>query len=341
MQYSKLYILLPTVCSGGPELAHQLIDYLQCKSKDAYAVYFDGNGIIKDASVPSPYQKYNIKIATNIIDSAENILVLPEMLFDYARLYKNIRIYCWWMSVDNFIKNDLHRQPIRWNQNKNIFQNFRKIAHVALWHLPFPRFNILCFFRMNANRVTHLYQSEYAHRYILANKLSNCYPLSDYINPDFFPSKPIEISQKEDIILYNPAKGLPFTIKLMQLLPEYPFIALQNMNREALSAAYTKAKLYIDFGNFPGKDRIPREAALHDCCVITGKQGAAAFYEDFPIPEQYKFDTNKTGLDIIADAIRKVMTNYESKIMDFAYYKKIIGQERAQFYKEIDTLFIE
>ena len=30
-------------------------------------------------------------------------------------------------------------------------------------------------------------------------------------------------------------------------------------------------KLYIDFGGFPGKDRLPREAVMHDCCIITGK----------------------------------------------------------------------
>lgn len=52
----------------------------------------------------------------------------------------------------------------------------------------------------------------------------------------------------------------------------------------------SKSKVYIDFGNHPGKDRIPREAAISGCIVITGKRGAAAFAEDVCIPETYKFD---------------------------------------------------
>ncbi len=38
-----------------------------------------------------------------------------------------------------------------------------------------------------------------------------------------------------------------------------------------------KAKLYIDFGYHPGKERMPREACLLDCCLIIGKDGSAKY----------------------------------------------------------------
>jgi len=43
-------------------------------------------------------------------------------------------------------------------------------------------------------------------------------------------------------------------------------------------------KLYVDFGKHPGKDRMPREAAVHGCCIITGRRGAAGNPFDIPIP---------------------------------------------------------
>ena len=340
MRFTRLYILLKPVCSGGPELAHQLIDYLQKKGKEAYVVYFNEKGVIEDCPIPEPYKKYNVKIANRIIDSEENILVLPETFYEYARKYKKIRIACWWMSVDNFIKSDLRQQPIKWYKEKSLFQNFRKIMHVALWHLPIQRFNIIQYLRDNQNRVIHLYQSEYAKQYIISNQLPNYYPLCDYINPALFPNKPINRADKKDVIVYNPAKGLEFTIQLIQLLPEYKFIALRGMNRDELNAAFNQAKLYIDFGNFPGKDRMPREAAVHDCCIITSRFGAAAYYEDVPILDKYKYEAELSNLQIIAKAIQEVIKNYSTLIDDFKGYKEIIYKEQKQFYKEIDSLLL-
>ena len=46
---------------------------------------------------------------------------------------------------------------------------------------------------------------------------------------------------------------------------------------------------YIDFGPHPGMDRLPREAALAGCIVITNREGAAAHDEDVPLPPEYKF----------------------------------------------------
>ena len=50
-----------------------------------------------------------------------------------------------------------------------------------------------------------------------------------------------------------------------------------------------ESKVYIDFGNHLGKDRIPREVAS-GCCIITGKTGADKYKEDVYIGEKFKFD---------------------------------------------------
>ena len=86
---------------------------------------------------------------------------------------------------------------------------------------------------------------------------------------------------KENIILYNRSKGYHLTKKIIKRLPEFTFIPLINCTREQLSALFSKSKIYIDFGNHPGKDRMPREAALNNCCIIVGKNGAANFLKTF------------------------------------------------------------
>ncbi|MCX7738527.1 MAG: hypothetical protein N2Z80_03840 [Hydrogenothermaceae bacterium] len=60
-----------------------------------------------------------------------------------------------------------------------------------------------------------------------------------------------------------------------------------------------KAKVYIDFGNHTGKDRIPREAAMLECCVITGRRGIAKYREDVPIPENYKIEDKVENIPLI------------------------------------------
>lgn len=53
-----------------------------------------------------------------------------------------------------------------------------------------------------------------------------------------------------------------------------------------------ESMIYIDFGEHPGKDRIPREAAMRDLIVITGRDGAAVNDVDVSIPKKYKIDRN-------------------------------------------------
>ena len=48
--------------------------------------------------------------------------------------------------------------------------------------------------------------------------------------------------------------------------------------------------IYIDFGHHPDKERLPREAAIHGCIVITGLCGSAANSQDVPLPNYLKLN---------------------------------------------------
>ena len=87
-------------------------------------------------------------------------------------------------------------------------------------------------------------------------------------------------------MLYNPKKGIEFTRQLIEAAPDLNWVPLENMSNEEVRGKLKTSKVYIDFGDHPGKDRFPREAAISGCCVITGKRGSAA-YDDVPIPEDF------------------------------------------------------
>ena len=339
---NKVFVYLPSrIPCGGSELAHQLVDYLREHNKVAYIVYgCDLNSGIKNP-IMDCYAKYNVCTEILIDDNPHNVLVLPETAFDMAKRYRNIQIACWWMSVDNFVQHELHYHKYRWNTNKTVYQNIRKWIHVMLYHLPIPSFDILYFLRKEQERVIHLYQSFYACDYIKKSNLKRSYPLSDYINMELIPTCDIDANKKENIILYNPRKGLDFTLRIIASMPNYTFVALSGFDRKKLNNYFDKAKLYIDFGHFPGKDRLPREAVMHNCCIITSKNGAAAYYNDVPIDDKYKFDTSNSTIPSIVEMIDTVMNNYSDHIKNFFGYKNIVQHERDIFYKEIEYLFVK
>ncbi|HOL22470.1 MAG TPA: hypothetical protein PLQ41_06420, partial [bacterium] len=119
------------------------------------------------------------------------------------------------------------------------------------------------------------------------------------------------------------------------------FVPLISMSRMQVIETLKKAKVYIDFGNHPGKDRIPREAAIMGCCVITGKRGSAAYFEDVPIPEKYKFEDKKENIPKIIERIRDCLENYNERYKDFDNYREIIRKEPEKFVEDMKKIFVK
>lgn len=340
-KYKNIYVLLPhNYATGGVELAHQLVDYLRCSGMCCYAVYIENDSIVTNPNIPEVYKSYNVEATSHIKDDAENIVVIPETMTEMARLFHKINIACWWMSVDNFTKKYLALLPFVWNKNKTLFENIRKNIHLLLSRIPLACTDILEYFRKNKNRVVHLYQSEYARQYIISHKLGTYRKLSDYINPELFPND-LNLAQKQDIVLYNPLKGLEYTKKIIEACPDIQFIPLKGLSRTELNTLFDLAKLYIDFGNFPGKDRLTREAVLHKCCIITGKLGASKYYEDVPIDDSFKIDTLDANIPIVVEKVKLIFANYETISPLFERYRQIVKEEQQNFYNEINDIFIK
>ncbi|MDD3417006.1 MAG: glycosyltransferase family A protein [Lachnospiraceae bacterium] len=301
----NVYIAAPaSMASGGPELLHQLAAELRKQSFNAYMYYY---GEYEQSPVHSNYIQYQIPYTVTMdgIDLAGNCFIVPEPTVSVLESMKYCRKIIWWLSIDFFFEN-------------NSMSDGLKLAKMDYLHFV---------------------QSEFARNYIhtiFGIKEERIFYLSDYLREDFVEA--VEY-KRENIVLYNPKKGYEITKYLIEQAPDIQFIPLIHMTPAQVGEHLRTAKMYIDFGNHPGKDRIPREAALSGCCVITGMNGSAAYYKDVPIPDKYKFHDGIKQAEEIIEMIRDVFSNYEKVNIDFDSYRAVIRNEKDAFMKDVENIF--
>jgi hypothetical protein len=251
--------------------------------------------------VPLAYDKYvsQDEVASEVDDNENNLIIIPEIWPDVLDGYQNVQKSIWWLSVANALGTD------------------QRDFHLKLTHPEYLG-------------VHHFYQSQYAYWFLLNHGAQYVYPLFDYINRDYITD--ITHENRDNVVLYNPKKGLEITKQLMDENPDIEFIPLINMNRDQLRELMLKSKLYIDFGHHPGKDKFPREAATCGCALITSFNGSARFFQDVMIDPQYKFDDTVEG---VSELIKDIFNNFETHFNNFNLYRKVIKAEVETFNNQV------
>ncbi|BAV10159.1 hypothetical protein FLA_6219 [Filimonas lacunae] len=267
------------------------------------------------------FKKYVQEYATHIEDHEQHILVVPETRTEYLFRFPRIRKAIWWLSVDFFYDT---ADVDRWS-------TLMKMTGIT------KRYNLKKPDRLKID--LHLVQSHYAALHLEKHGITNHAPLSDYLNASFFTNTTAPVTVKENRVLYNPKKGLQFTQQLIQQAPDLNWLPLIDMTPDEVANACRTSKVYIDFGQHPGKDRFPREAAISGCCVITGKKGAAANETDIPISGNYKFADEASSIPHIIQQIQHCYTSYNTAVHDFDAYRSIIKEQEAEFNSQLQKIF--
>lgn len=328
---TKIFILTPAgVVTGGVELLHQLCDVLNRNGANAYIVYQNK----ENKEIPDDYKKYNIKIADNYIDAEENIVVVPEVYIYKIPHIKKSQLLIWWMSVDNYFYNSQGSflDNIKFSFKFGIESFIKRFIKQVFYRQKSKKYSIKKL-KNNVLVCCHACQSAYALDFLKNKGFQNLEMLSDYINEDYVFST-ILMENKKNNVLYNPKKGIKFTKKLIKAAPELNWIPIKNMTRAEVRQNMNNAKVYIDFGYHPGKDRMPREAAMCGCCIITGKLGAAGYQQDLSIEKEYKFNQTKRDIIKIVNKIRFELSNYETEIVKFEDYRAKISNEKKLFERD-------
>lgn len=331
MKIEKIFVASPgEKDNGGGESLHQLVDACNRLGYDAYIYYFDS----QRSSVLEKMRIYNVKVATEVEDKESNLLICPEMYTTPLRDYQYIRKGIWFLSLDYYLRS----LPV-----------YRTNYVLGKWKLPkifFPIFFPAVLMKTNAtfrsfqfkkDRVKYfLYNVEYARLYI--EKECQYEYVAQYlcgpINQAYFTDND-SFCQKERIVAYNPKKANGFTKKIIDYVntknPDISFVPIQNLDQSGVKELLGRASVYMDFGFFPGPERIPREAAIMRCNIITSRLGSAANDIDVPINPKYKFDLKDDNIPHIADCIVDMVNDYSDYVEDYEEYRRKVRAQKKDF----------
>ncbi|QIL39727.1 hypothetical protein G7074_10885 [Pedobacter sp. HDW13] len=326
---STIYIFCaPNFATGGPEALHQLAHQLIKMGMNAKMYYFP---LVKPKADPvHPFYKgYNVPYVTTLENSTSNFLILPETSPEiiFKKEFSKIKKIIWWLSVTNYYKmlapviRRTRRKPIYWIRkiyNPIEFATLTKIKEMSIANIGHSYFSM-----------DHLAKAG----------IKPIGQISDYMNHQFFMRVDNQIT-KEDIIIYNPVKNGEYLQKIIAKTPTLNWVALKGLTPEKVADRMNRAKLYVDFGYHPGKERMPREACIMRCCMIIGKEGSAAFDQDMPILEKYRFDKTDDNIDAIIETINTCLNNYDEEIKNFIPYREALYREEQEFEAAVKTVFV-
>lgn len=311
----KVYIVAPAnVMTGGTELLHQFSRALSDNGIENYMVYMGADGV--RCPTPEAFWKYNVKYVGSVAYTCDTVLVLPETWLELAQEVGCTRgiVMVWWLSVDNYLMT-----------YKNFFQT--------------DDLDFLCMKKWK--NAVHFVQSRYAKEFLREYiGVPNSYRLMDYINDEI-----MEIAtqyrdlayNRQNICLYNPRKGYESLKPVIEACRnDIQWIPLKGYTPREMAELMCIAKVYVDFGHHPGKDRIPREAAICGCCVVTNQKGSAVFEEDVCIPEYYKI-ADMGDIERVLEVIYALVDHYEERQADFSSYREKIAQEKSSFLMDIQN----
>lgn len=304
MGVRKIFILCPRVISGGPENLHQLCDRLNEIGADAYIWYFPN----PDGDHSPLYPRFaDVRIATQIEDAPDNLLILPEMvrIGEFRELFPAIQLAMYWLSYAN--------ATFCWFFHDNIVAE---------------------------SLVIHLFHSYYEYAMIRPHlsQSTSWFFLTDYIGDEFLALDPHAfVEGKQDIVCFNGGKDKITANICREAGIEH--IAIKGMSRHQVMDVLSRCKVYVDNGFHPGKDHLPREAAMHGCVVVTNKCGSAAYAEDVPIEEKVTLESDLYQL------LPEILADYRHYFDRQSHYRQVIRSEKeafeynvANFWREISGL---
>ena len=303
-----LHFCPANLATGGTEGIHHLVSEL-CKCGADAKILYCGS----DLSNPQPEiykKKYNCEYVTAIPNDFDGAIIFPEV---------------WGNRV-------IEQQ----------FRDFVKVINwqgidVYRWNNPRDKWNIF----LRDKSVIHLTMSEYGMQYLRSLKL-NPIKVSDCINDAYFDDYTIDDASRSDVVLYNPVK-VKMT-KFQQIVMARSttelgirFKPIEGYTQEQLIDLFRHSKLYIDFGVFSGRERLPREAVACGCCILTSDKGTAHYYEDNSILDKYKTE----NVDEAIRMIQYCLHNYILCKQDFDEYRRLLKEDLNNYTNEVKELYNE
>jgi hypothetical protein len=173
----------------------------------------------------------------------------------------------------------------------------------------------------------HLCQSKYAYDHV-----KNVLSFEPTMLTDWVDVVKVDTTRLPRVAV-NPAKDAGM-LRYFINSNKFDVVELRGMNKLEVSTALHSSQIYVDFGNHPGRDRLPREASLAGCTVLSTYLGSACFWEDMPLPNHFKF----TYFDELIDMVRKELANLDGRSKAQLGYESWVLDNQKNFEREVDSL---
>lgn len=316
----KICFLSPRDFTGGPMAIHQAAATVNSLGANASIMYVRSSGIsiaqkndsiitklnyFSHLIIDKRLKEYGVPTSKEI--SKDTLFIVPEIMPHLATSL--IRLGCrhvciWWLSVDNFPLSSLNT-----------------LATQAL-----------------INSCTHLCQSVYAKNFVTSQGGADIHMLTDFTKVIKTTSDSVPRRRDFDLA-YLPSKAHGAEEIVAQLKKHLNVVALQNMSRAEITGALMRSKIFLDFGHHPGKDRVPREAAICGAVPLVRKVGAAAITDDVPLPTELLIESKHFfDIDRLIDRITLTLENLQKWENELTEYRNWIQSEESRFKIEIENL---
>lgn len=322
-RYDTVVILCPEAVTGGPEALHQLAHAINTLGGNARLAYFGQGSTVEygpttilcryspHQAVLETYARYRPIPLVEAPLCEGTLIVVPEILPETLLGISARNRAVWWLSVDNAIS---HNPKL----------NDPGYANTLIGN----------------SGLIHFYQSDYARRFVERHGGGrNAFPIFDYINPEYIRSGPTESASGRRQVGLFPQKGGVLASRFMAANPQLSFAAIQNMTREQVRQTLLTCSVYIDFGHHPGKDRVPREAAVSGAIVFLHERGAALHLQDHPLDRFYLFNEQDIDTGSLASRIAEAISDRERHYARKQVYRQQVRLGFEEFMLQVRQFF--
>jgi len=267
IEYDSVEIVSPkNIITGGGGSLRSLCDELKKRGVNSSMIYSDGRDGFR-------------KLFTSTIKSSNTLRIFPEIYTSLASKSNSTDVVIWWLSIGNFTCKKF----------ENIFSDFFKYGKkVITCQRPILK-------KKHLSKFNHWAESNAAVDYLKSYDIESI-RLPRLLNEIFY--QPTISIPKNKTITYNYSKSHNILEKFIRQNADYKFIPLRGYSIREIHSILSESSIYLDFGHFPGSERLPREAALLNNSLCISTRGCSPNRLDFPIDDFFKLDHQSPDFNI-------------------------------------------
>ena len=365
MSSPRVYVASPLgQRTGGPEALTLLVHSLRERGLEAYLLPMRN---FRGKSNHPEYSVYNFAVADRIADPENDHLVLTEVSpIESRRELRQLpdqHIWMLWLSVNFspipearyyaatqedcsfFPPAEQQNLPELWPYDDTpitsgpfkIFREAERRTRSAgvrrVTATPIEAVSIEYAKKVVRRSINFGTQSFYGQSFVRRHLNREAFIITDYPRP--MPSV-ADVQRQPNVVTYNGAKGQWKIKELQALLPEVEFRPIQGMTFDEVCRTLAASALYVEIGHLPGRDRLPREAALLGTPTVLLARGAGFCWDDFPIGVDYRIPYTVDWAQHMAPIIKSALEDPQAIRQTQESFRAWVEREKSRYDQAVD-----